>query len=68
MFARVKYLCDYGLIIATLFARVFVVRHQMTCCRFLCILIGHTCGLLKKKPISFVASYQMFQCNTSQVP
>ncbi len=28
------------LAIATLFARMFVVRHQITCCRFLCFSIG----------------------------
>jgi hypothetical protein len=43
------------LTIATLFALVFVVRHQMTCCRFLCFFIGLTCGLLKNpKPPSLI--------------
>ncbi len=28
------------LVIATLFARVLVMKHQMTCCRFLCFSIG----------------------------
>ncbi len=35
------------LTIATLFTQVFVMRHQMTCCRFLCFSIRLTCGLLK---------------------
>ncbi len=32
---------------ATLFAQVFVMRHRMTCFRFLCFSSGLTCGLLK---------------------
>jgi hypothetical protein len=41
------------LTIAALFAQVFVVRHLMTCCRFLSFFIGLTCGLLKNhKPPS----------------
>jgi hypothetical protein len=40
MFARVKYLCGMELSIATLFAQMFVVRHQMACCRFLCFPTG----------------------------
>jgi hypothetical protein len=33
--------------VATLFAWVFVVRHQMSCRRFLCFSSQLTCGLLK---------------------
>ncbi len=56
MFVRVKYLLIMELTIATLFAKVFVMRHQMSCCRFLCF----SNGLLKnhRTPSSFVASYQ----------
>ncbi len=32
---------------ATLLAQVFVMRHRMTCFRFLCFSSGLTCGLLK---------------------
>jgi hypothetical protein len=35
------------LTIATLFAQVFVMRHQMTSCWFLSFSSGLTCGLLK---------------------
>jgi hypothetical protein len=35
------------LTIATLFAWVLVMRHQMSSCRFLCSSSGLTCGLLK---------------------
>jgi hypothetical protein len=35
------------LTIATLFAQVLVMRHQMSCCRFLCLSSELTCGLLK---------------------
>ncbi len=51
MFARVNYPCDYGTDNCTLFVHVFVVRHQMTCCRFLCFFINLTCGLLKNYTI-----------------
>ncbi len=47
-FARVKYLAITELTIATLFALVFVMRHQMSCCRFLYFFSGPTCGFLKK--------------------
>jgi hypothetical protein len=47
VFARVKYYVIMELAIATLFAQVFVMRHQMSCCRFLCFSSGFTCGLLK---------------------
>jgi hypothetical protein len=33
--------------IATLFAQVFVMRHQTSCCQFLCFFSGLTCGLWK---------------------
>jgi hypothetical protein len=33
-FARVKYLVITELTITTLFSQVFVMRHQMSCCRF----------------------------------
>jgi hypothetical protein len=48
MLARVKYLVITELTIATLFARIIVMRHQMSCYRFLCFSSGLTCGLLKK--------------------
>ncbi len=35
------------LIIANLFARMLVMRQQMSCCWFLCLSSGLTCGLLK---------------------
>jgi hypothetical protein len=44
MFARVKYLVITELTIATMFAQVFVMRHHMSCCQFLCF---STYGLLK---------------------
>ncbi len=47
MFARVKYLVITELTLATLFAQVFVMRHQMSCCPFLCLSSGLTCSLLK---------------------
>ncbi len=47
MFARVKYLVIMKLIISTLFAQVFVMRHQMSCCGFFFFSSGLTCGLLK---------------------
>jgi hypothetical protein len=34
-FARVQYLVIMELMIATLFAQVFVMRHQMSSCQFL---------------------------------
>jgi hypothetical protein len=55
-FARVKYLCDYKLTIASLFAQMFVVRHQMTCCQFLCLSIGLVAFGKTIEPSSFVAS------------
>jgi hypothetical protein len=51
MLARVKYLVITELTIATLFAWMFVMRHQMSCYRFLCFSSGLTCGLLKKQYI-----------------
>jgi hypothetical protein len=47
MFGRVEYLVITELTIATLFAWVFVLRHQMSCCRFLYFSSWLTCGLLK---------------------
>ncbi len=47
MFARVKYLLIMKLTTAILFAQVFVMKHQMSCCRFHCFSSGLTCGLLK---------------------
>ncbi len=47
MFVRVKYLVITELTVATLFAQMFVMRHQMSCCRFLCFSSGLTCDLLK---------------------
>jgi hypothetical protein len=63
MFARVKYCEITEVTIATLFARVFVMRHQMSCCRFLCLSSGSLCGLLEthRIPSTFVASYQPTQ-------
>ncbi len=46
-FARNKYLCDYGTDNCNLFAHVLVMRHQMSCCRFLCFSSRLTCGRLK---------------------
>jgi hypothetical protein len=64
-FARVKYLMITELTIATLFAQVFVMRHQMSCCQFLCFSSELTCGLFKnnKTPSSSVASYQSPLCS-----
>jgi hypothetical protein len=56
MFARVKYLCDYELTVASLFAQIFVVSHQMTCCQFLCLSIGLVAFWKTIEPSSFVAS------------
>jgi hypothetical protein len=46
-FARGKYLVITQLAIATLIAQVFVMRHQMSCYRFLCLSSRLTYGLLK---------------------
>jgi hypothetical protein len=48
------------LTIANLFAQVIVVRHQMSCCWFLCLCSGLTWGLLelKEPPSSSVAAKQ----------
>ncbi len=58
IFARAKYLVIMELTIATLFARVLVTRHQMSCCQFFYFSSGLTCGLLKtiEPPSSFVAN------------
>ncbi len=50
MFEWVKYLAITELTIETLFAQVFVMRHQMSCFRFLCFSSGLTSGLLKNPP------------------
>ncbi len=47
IFVRVIYLVIMELTIATLFAQVFVMRHQMSCCRFLCFSSGFTSALLE---------------------
>jgi hypothetical protein len=47
MVVRVIYLVITELTIATSFAQVFVMRHQISCCRFLCLSRGLKCGLLK---------------------
>jgi hypothetical protein len=69
MFARVKYLVIAELKIATLFTQVLVMRHQMSCCWFLCLSSRLTCGFLEtiEHTSSFVALYQPPQCSTSQV-
>ncbi len=68
-FAGVKYLCVNGTDNCNLFAQVLVMRHQMSCCQFLCFSSRLTCGLLKnhRTPSSFVASYLTLQCSTSWV-
>ncbi len=54
-FVWVKYLVIKELTIVTLFAQVFVMRHQMICCQFLCFSIRLFCGFLKNHKISAAA-------------
>jgi hypothetical protein len=49
-FGRVKY-CDYGIDNCNLFAKVFVMRHQMLCSWFPCLSSRFTHGLLEPKKL-----------------
>jgi hypothetical protein len=55
------------LTVATLFAWVLAMRHQMSYYLLLCFSSGLTCGLLNnhRTPSSFVASYLTLQYSTS---
>jgi hypothetical protein len=63
MFARVKYLVIMELTITTLFARVFVMSHQMSCCWFLCLSGGLARGLLETN-----RTYQQLCCFIPTAP
>ncbi len=60
VFARVEYLVITELTIATLFALVFVMRHQLSCCRFFALPAASLVASWKtiEPSSSSVASYQ----------
>ncbi len=67
-FAGVKYLVITELTIATLFAQVFVMRHQMSCCRFSSLPAGSLVAFWNpKNPQQLCCFIATTQCSTSQI-
>ncbi len=78
MFVRVKYLEITELTIATLFAQVFVMRHQTSCCRFFAFPAGslvaswktiepppQLCCFIPTAPVQYQLSLLQWQCHES---